>query len=202
MKGLFDELKDTTYGDLIDDSALRITARKDKKEGIEPYNTVFGINLYVTYKRETEEGIFVATPSQVDSSQILKAIRNTMADAVIGNIEDCIEALMQEKDPKLKPVQEWQPKDNEVLFVMTTRDKVNGAGVIGCGTLLHKIHEKIGDYYLIPSSIHEVLIARVKDLEGIDLKGITEMVRLINQAEVLPEERLADKAFMYDGVLH
>lgn len=121
---------------------------------------------------------------------------------MIGNIEDCIEALMQDKDPSLKPVNEWQPKDNEVLFVMTTRDKVNGAGVIGCGTLLHKIYEKIGDYYLIPSSIHEVLIARVEDLEGIDLKGITEMVRLINQAELLPEERLAEKAFMYDGVLH
>ena len=202
MKGLFDELKDAIYGDLIDDSALRIAARKDKKKGIEPYNTVFGINLYVTYTRTTEDGTLVATPSQVDSSLILKAIRNTMADAVIGSIEDCMEAIIQDKEPGLEPVHEWKPRNDEVLFVLTTRSTINGAGVIGCGPLLHKIHKKIGDYYLIPSSVHEVLIAPVKHLKGIDIKDITDMVRLINQTEVLPEDRLSDRAFMYDCVLH
>ena len=202
MKGLFDELKDAIYGDLIDDSALRIAARKDKKKGIEPYNTVFGINLYATYTRTTEDGTLVATPSQVDSSLILKAIRNTMADAVIGSIEDCMEAIIQDKEPGLEPVHEWQPRNDEVLFVLTTRSTINGAGVIGCGPLLHKIHKKIGDYYLIPSSVHEVLIAPVKHLKGIDIKDITDMVRFINLTEVLPEDRLSDRAFMYDGVLH
>ncbi len=45
------------------------------------------------------------------------------------------------------------------IFVLTNRDKSEGAGVMVQDGVLEKVGELLGaDYYVLPSSIHEVLI--------------------------------------------
>ena len=96
-------------------------------------------------------------------------------------------------------IDEWEP-DGSPMTVLTTKGAVNGAGILFCDSVLQKIHEKLGDYFVLPSSIHELIIVPVS--EGIDRDELTEMVKTINATEVAPADRLSDKVYLYDGILH
>lgn len=50
-----------------------------------------------------------------------------------------------------------------------------------------------GEYYLLPSSIHETIAVR-KDC-GVDLEGLKEMVSFVNSTEVAPWERLSGNVY-------
>ena len=52
------------------------------------------------------------------------------------------------------------------------------------------------DYYVLPSSIHEVLV--LPDNGEMDVKELESMVRDVNAAEVAPHELLSDKVQFYD----
>ena len=62
------------------------------------------------------------------------------------------------------------------------------------------IHEKMGDYYILPSSIHEVLI--VPATCGLDRDELKEMVCTVNRDQVAPEDQLSDEVYFYDGTFH
>ena len=57
-----------------------------------------------------------------------------------------------------------------------------------------------GDFYVLPSSIHEVLF--IADDGSMELSHLEEMVRSINEAEVAPADRLSDNVFHYDSEEH
>lgn len=83
------------------------------------------------------------------------------------------------------------------LYVLTNQNKVNGAGVLAQDGVLEKIGVLIGsDFYVLPSSIHEVLI--VPDNGTMQLAELEDMVREVNATQVAPEERLSDKVQYYD----
>ena len=52
------------------------------------------------------------------------------------------------------------------------------------------------DYYVLPSSVHEVMI--VPDDGGFDSGELEEMVREINATQVAPEEVLSDHIYYYN----
>ena len=57
-----------------------------------------------------------------------------------------------------------------------------------------EIMDKVGgEYYLLPSSIHETIAVR-KDC-GVDLEGLKEMVGFVNATEVAPWERLSGNVY-------
>ena len=83
------------------------------------------------------------------------------------------------------------------IFVLTNRDKSEGAGVMVQDGVLKKVGELLGaDYYVLPSSIHEVLV--LPDNGEMDVKELESMVRDVNAAEVAPNELLSDKVQFYD----
>ncbi len=83
------------------------------------------------------------------------------------------------------------------IFVLTNRDKSEGAGVMVQDGVLKKVGELLGaDYYVLPSSIHEVLV--LPDNGEMDVKELESMVRDVNAAEVAPHELLSDKVQFYD----
>lgn len=55
-------------------------------------------------------------------------------------------------------------------------------------------------FYVIPSSVHEVLI--VPNNGEMDPKRLGEMVREVNRAEVEREEVLSDRVYSYDKDKH
>jgi hypothetical protein len=83
------------------------------------------------------------------------------------------------------------------MYVLTNQDKVNGAGVLAHDGVLEKVGVLIGsDFYVLPSSVHEVLI--VPDNGTMQLAELENLVREVNATQVAPEDRLSDKVQYYD----
>ena len=99
----------------------------------------------------------------------------------------------------------WTPEPFETvsmsetgLYVLSTSIRVNGAALILLPDILEKIGEKAGmDYYLIPSSIHELLIARDDGL--VTPKLLKEIVYEGNRTDAVikQEDVLSDNIYFY-----
>ena len=115
---------------------LRISVRGEhnRKNGLLPIER-YGLNFYVTGSMEGA----TAFKSSYTVEDLQVAIRNTEKAAVIGNMFEIL-------DGGGCSVDEWEPS-GEPMTVLTTRDQVNGAGVIFCDGVLRKIREKIGDFF-------------------------------------------------------
>lgn len=91
--------------------------------------------------------------------------------------------------------------DPSPIWVASIENGQNGACVIQYPHFLDDAAETLGgSFYVLPSSIHEVLL--LADDTSPSLSELENMVRTINQAEVAPEERLSDNVFHYDCETH
>ena len=82
-------------------------------------------------------------------------------------------------------------------YVVTNNIGINGASVILYPDMLREIAAKLGgDFYVLPSSIHEVLV--VSASEDIDEKSLKKMVEDINRNYLLPDEYLSDNVYKYN----
>ena len=106
--------------------------------------------------------------------------------------------VMNEIAPGMAP--EIAPED-EQMFVASVPDKINGAGVIAYPNFMEDAAQKLGgDFYVLPSSIHEVLL--VRDNGQMTAKELEQMVKEVNSTQVSPDEQLTDHAYHYDAKAH
>ena len=162
--------------------------RKDRIPSIRKY----GLDFYVAGST-AEAAVF---KGHFTDEELATACQNTVRDARIAEIQSAIFG------GHLVTVDEWEPAvGEECMYVLTNLTSCNGAGAMFCDALLEKIQTKLDcDFYLLPSSIHEVII--VPDEGGFDRSELDEMVKTINATEVNPDDRLADHVFYYsDGKL-
>lgn len=83
------------------------------------------------------------------------------------------------------------------MYVLTNASKVNGSGILARDGVLDKIGELLGkNFYVLPSSIHEVLI--VPDNGDMQAKELESMVKEVNATQVAPADLLSDKVQYYD----
>lgn len=87
------------------------------------------------------------------------------------------------------------------LLVLSNTDRFGGASVIANQEILDRVSEIINDdYYLFPSSVHEVLVFPkeiAKDM-GMTPKEMGQMVREVNATQVDKEEQLSDHVYEYN----
>lgn len=88
--------------------------------------------------------------------------------------------------------------DSSPLWVASVDGGMNGACVIQYPGFLDQAAKTLGgDFFVLPSSIHEVLL--YQDDGTIGRKDLEDMVRSINQTEVAPADRLSDFVYYYDS---
>ena len=86
---------------------------------------------------------------------------------------------------------------DEQMFVATVPDKIHGAGVIAYQDFMDQAAERAGgDFFILPSSIHELLI--IPDNGNMGFEQLQDMVREVNATQVSPEEKLTDSVYHYD----
>lgn len=85
---------------------------------------------------------------------------------------------------------------NEPMLVVTSENKVFGAINVLDEETDDILRSVLGEYYILPSSVHECIIV---PRDGMDLDHLREMVSQINEAEVAPADRLSDDIFIYDN---
>lgn len=94
------------------------------------------------------------------------------------------------------------PDDTEeMMFIATVPDKNSGAGVLAYQDFMDQAAEKIGgDFFILPSSIHEILLVPDDGQKGAD--ELKAMVMDVNATQVSPDERLSDNVYHYDSKEH
>lgn len=125
------------------------------------------------------------------------------ADALINaptflkpNCYSLFKTVYEKKHMELMELDEVRLDDDDLL-ILTNENKVNGASCIFYPGVLEKIATKLdSDLYIIPSSIHEVLILRKTD--NIKKDDLNFLINTVNQSELAQTEILSDNVYIYD----
>lgn len=164
--------KDPMYNELVNevsnatDDALIIVARshKNRKDSIvKPIAIKNGIYLYVAYHLDGKTAFL----GNVTPEQIYKAKANMLRRAKLSSIDD-------------------------LMTIATLDCHMYGAGLLYCEEFLREMEHKIGTYYILPSSIHELIFVPTYIGSKADLAA---MVREINASAVSEDDYLADDVF-------
>ena len=154
---------------------------------------------------------FVLESNEAGRSSIL--VTNDMIDRM-GVTHDQLKADALENAPEIRPaviqgmsevMREMMGPDvfgmfglpeveDEMMYVATVPDKNNGAGVLAYQDFMDQAAEKLGgDFYILPSSIHEILLVPDNGEKAAD--ELRDMVKEVNATQVSPEEKLTDSYY-------
>lgn len=90
--------------------------------------------------------------------------------------------------------------ESEGVYMLSNEFNVWGAGCIVSNMLMESISKSLfdgGQFVIIPSSVHEVLIIGTD--AGLEGQAMAEMITDINREHVKSEEQLSDHAYLWDG---
>lgn len=91
---------------------------------------------------------------------------------------------------------EEEPFNKGEIYVLSNQSRDHGAAVLLYPGALEEIHRKMeGDFYILPSSVHEVLILS-KEM-GFAPPELKKMVMEVNRDQVIPEERLGNDVYEF-----
>ena len=86
---------------------------------------------------------------------------------------------------------------SEEMYVLTNSTGINGAGVLFYPGVQERIGELLGDnYYVLPSSLHEVIIVPEKKSPGTEV--LHSLVKQTNATVVDKSELLSDRVLLFD----
>lgn len=144
------------------------------------------LNRYGITAEQLHQDALISSPEiEAPSMKTLYEVTMELMGADFGDMMDELGAAMQ--DPNIPQV-----------YVCTNESKVHGASVLMYPEFMDQAAEKIGgDFYVIPSSIHECLLYPANEVEN--YRDLEAMVREVNETQVAPKERLSDNVYHYDA---
>ena len=124
------------------------------------------------------------------------ALQNTrQEDISFVSITNSISGMLSEEERELLLDDELMAIESP-LFVLTNEAKLFGAVCMLFPEVMDQIvDEKGDDLYLLPSSIHEILILKTSELN--DPPRLQHMVQDINEMQVPMEQRLSNHVYRY-----
>lgn len=84
------------------------------------------------------------------------------------------------------------------MSVVSTSELDYGPMLMLDNQMLEDIHTEMGDFYIIPSSVHEVLVIPERLA---DPNTLNDMIGSVNATCLSPEDYLSDSAYFYNGKL-
>ena len=136
------------------------------------------------------------------NSEILyrDALSNTtrLFQAHLIPITDVMEELLCGKKELPNLLEDKREEERQdIMYVLTNKKRNFGAACILYPDVLENIGEILGeDYYVLPSSIHEMVIVPMS--QGREIDEMDDMIKEINAAEVAEEEVLSDHTYFYE----
>lgn len=150
---------------------------------------------------------------EIDKETLFKeALKNTgiKMQPYLEKIDDLMREIFNEKIKSSSLFDEceigeimkmFDTEDESFIFVLTNQTKFNGAVYIIFNDILKSVSEKLNDnFYILPSSIHELII--VPEKCGMQKDELKRMVMDINRTELDPKEVLSDSVYYFDRKSH
>ena len=158
---------------------------------------------------------YMKLPEEIAGGGVANVPKQLIEGMGIGEaqvMEDALKGSAEKESPKLFPIMavltgmgmegpsgnlltdESEPQEG--ILVLTTESGLLGASALFLPGMKERIAEVVGgDYFVLPSSVHEVLI--LPDNGTMPPADLAQMVRSINESEVAPHDRLCNKVFKY-----
>lgn len=121
------------------------------------------------------------------------ALKNTprLFPPVLHNITEIVGPLLAEPEFCEYSIEKPVP-----MYVLTNTGKLYGAACLLYPDLFSSLSDELhGDFYILPSSVHEVILLSVNEVES--LPALNAMIHDINETQLDPEEILSDHAYLY-----
>lgn len=113
----------------------------------------------------------------------------------LRNMTDILNELFT-KEQIAAEMPELDPSASNAMYLLTNRYKLNGSGCILYPNLLRSLAAQLhSDLFILPSSIHEVLIIPAK--EQLTSDELSDMVKDINCNQLSCEEILSDHIYYF-----
>lgn len=126
-----------------------------------------------------------------------KSMNEVMAEMMIPQM---MSDMGVDRETAQEMIESMMPPEDK-MYVLSNEQKLNGAAALLDDKMMDQIAEKVGgDFYILPSSVHEVLIVPAD--AGMDLKDLEAMVQEVNETQVAPQDRLSDHVYQYDNDTH
>lgn len=116
-----------------------------------------------------------------------------------NSMEDVVREMMREQKGDLHMNREAQEEafSGVPMRILSNRKRVQGAACILYPNVLEQISARAeGNLYILPSSVHEVILLVDSGSEKPEL--LKEMIFDVNRTQVEPEEILSDSLYYYD----
>lgn len=170
--------------DNLTDEDLVIVGRsfKNRKdERIKPLAVKNKVYFYLAYDLDGK----TAYPTKFTPEQVEKAKQNMLRRAVMGSM---LEMMFSTGTP----LKEFKPS-GDPMNVVTMDSHMYGAGLLFCEEFFVQMEKKFGEFYILPSSVNELIIAPKQ--RGTSRDKLTQIVKEVNASVVDENDFLADRAF-------
>ena len=86
------------------------------------------------------------------------------------------------------------------MYILSNSSRLYGASALLDVKVMSDIAERFGEFYILPSSVHETII--IPEHDGMEISELEAMVRDVNSTQVAEDEQLSDHVYTYDPVSH
>ncbi len=169
--------------------------------------TILVHNKHMELWHVTTEDLYLA--AQRNTKKILgyqiKGMEEIMREMLVDRLRAELSTDIGTDDPDEDEIAEFAESilhkvsgmDGEIpMYVLSNREKVNGAVCLLYQDVLAEFADRIDqDLFIIPSSIHEVILIPTCERRGYE--RLTQMVQEVNASQVQAEEILADHVYYY-----
>lgn len=191
----------TDYEKVKDHLVMQVVPAEPNKEMLEniPHKTVE--DIAVVYRVDLPNSAGDAATTLV-TNDLLKGYGVTLEQLHT----DAVAAQIANHPPVLKNMSEimgemtggMMDMPESPMWVATIEGGVQGASVVQIPEFLDQAAEKLGgDFFVLPSSIHEVLF--IRDDGAFEREQLESMVKGVNATEVMPADFLSDSVYHYDS---
>lgn len=186
----FDE--DLIYNfDKVVDKIVPVVVNGEKNEWLDSRNIpsrciADGLRVYLKVNLESvDEGI----------SSI--KVSNHMLENWGVTFEAALDIAKSNIEPSFKSMGEILGIEGiDPFYVLTTTDKICGAAAVLDEVAMDIIYNELGEYYVLPSSIHEVLVLPKEGAP--EPQMLRDMIQGINKTEVSSEDYLSNYLYAYN----
>lgn len=194
IDNLINNFKD--YEKVKDNLVLCIRKQTQNKDDLK--RKYLDMELYVRYMVSTEATIVIKKEHVKlwgvnPQSVIAQARKNSEKQYTIDGMANVLKELANGRDLGI----DFDDIALKPMYVIGNTYRLNGASVINSTKILGKLADSIKEnLYIIPSSIHEILAVPASFVESeIFLK---DMIREVNNTEVIPDERLSYSLYYFN----
>ena len=119
---------------------------------------------------------------------------------VVSSLSDVVLELTSDMELGQVEVESVMENSTNTVYVLTNESKIYGASLITDKQLLNVISDTIGEeFYILPSSVHEVLLYPNNESNMQEAKELKHTVMEINASVLEPEDFLSDNIYVYNA---